>query len=149
MKLTLDLLRSKETTKQSREPQKPQHIDQQWRSEQTWSYPQFLLCAYSKFIAVKSVLNSENISQSYERGGFCMQSFSTLLKLKAVAGSPSVTKLTQSKCTGDKASGVPSAAVKKMQQTSPMTIYTLRISVKQSHRLNYRCWKKSGSEWTA
>jgi hypothetical protein len=42
------------------------------------------------------------------------------LKPSAVAGGPSVTRLTQSSCTGMRPSGMPSAAVKKMQKTSPM-----------------------------
>ena len=45
---------------------------------------------------------------------------SGLLNPKAVAGSPSVTKLTQSSWTGISASGIPIAAVKKIQATSPM-----------------------------
>ena len=42
------------------------------------------------------------------------------LKLRAVAGRPSVTKLTQSNWTGIRASGKPRAAVRKIQTTSPM-----------------------------
>ena len=42
------------------------------------------------------------------------------LKERAVAGRPSVTKLTQRSWTGIKASGTPRAAAKKMQTTSPM-----------------------------
>lgn len=39
------------------------------------------------------------------------------LKPNAVAGKPSVTKLTHKSCTGIKASGKPKAAVKKIQTT--------------------------------
>jgi len=39
------------------------------------------------------------------------------LKPRAVAGRPSVTRLTQSSCTGIRASGIPRAAVRKMQTT--------------------------------
>jgi hypothetical protein len=42
------------------------------------------------------------------------------LKPSAVAGGPSVTRLTHSSCTGTNPSGSPSAAVKKMDATSPM-----------------------------
>lgn len=48
------------------------------------------------------------------RGGFSMMSKSGGLKPSAVAGRPSVTKLTQSSWTGIRASGKPSAAVRKM-----------------------------------
>jgi hypothetical protein len=53
-------------------------------------------------------------------GCFCMMSRSGGLKERAVAGRPSVTKLTHRSCTGIKASGRPRAAVRKMQTTSPM-----------------------------
>ena len=49
-----------------------------------------------------------------DRGGFCMMSRSGGLKPRAVAGRPSVTRLTQSSCTGIRASGRPKAAVRKM-----------------------------------
>ena len=48
------------------------------------------------------------------RGGFSMISRSGGLKPRAVAGRPSVTRLTQSSWTGIRASGKPSAAVRKM-----------------------------------
>merc|ERR1712038_1485505 len=57
---------------------------------------------------------------SEERGGFSMMSKSGGLKPRAVAGRPSVTKLTQRSWTGIRASGRPRAAVKKMETTSPM-----------------------------
>lgn len=50
-------------------------------------------------------------------GGFSMMSKSGGLKPSAVAGKPSVTKLTHNNCTGISASGNPKAAVKKMQTT--------------------------------
>ena len=49
-----------------------------------------------------------------ERGGFCIMSRSGGLNPRAVAGSPSVTRLTQRSWTGIRASGMPSAAVKNM-----------------------------------
>ncbi len=42
------------------------------------------------------------------------------LKPRAVAGRPSVMRLTQSSCTGMRASGMPSSTVKKIETTSPM-----------------------------
>lgn len=48
------------------------------------------------------------------RGGFSMMSRSGGLKPRAVAGSPSVTRLTQSSWTGIRASGKPRAAVRKI-----------------------------------
>ena len=51
---------------------------------------------------------------SVERGGFCMMSTSGGLNPRAVAGSPSVTKFTQSSWTGISASGSPRAAVRKI-----------------------------------
>lgn len=42
------------------------------------------------------------------------------LNPSAVAGSPSVTKLTHNSCTGIRASGIPRAAVRKILTTSPM-----------------------------
>lgn len=47
-------------------------------------------------------------------GTFFMISRSGGLNPRAVAGKPSVTKLTHNSCTGIKASGIPRAAVKKM-----------------------------------
>ena len=48
------------------------------------------------------------------RGGFFIMSRSGGLKPRAVAGKPSVTKLTHNNCTGIKASGIPRAAVRKI-----------------------------------
>ena len=45
-----------------------------------------------------------------------MMSTSGGLKLSAVAGGPSVIRLTHKSCTGIRASGIPSAAVRKMLQ---------------------------------
>lgn len=52
-------------------------------------------------------------------GAFFMMSTSGGLKLRAVAGGPSVIKFTHNSCTGINASGIPKAAVRKMlrQQT--------------------------------
>jgi hypothetical protein len=52
-----------------------------------------------------------------ERGVFSIMSRSGGLKPSAVAGRPSVTRFTQSSCTGMSDSGRPNAAVKKMQTT--------------------------------
>jgi hypothetical protein len=50
-------------------------------------------------------------------GAFSIMSKSGGLKPSAVAGRPSVTRLTHSSCTGIRDSGRPKAAVKKMQTT--------------------------------
>ena len=52
-------------------------------------------------------------------GFLVMMSTSGGLNPSAVAGGPSVTRLTQSSCTGINPSGIPSAAVRKMDTTSP------------------------------
>lgn len=49
-----------------------------------------------------------------ERGGRDMMSRSGGLKPRAVAGKPSVTRLTHSNWTGIRASGIPKAAVRKI-----------------------------------
>mmetsp|Transcript_50994 Transcript_50994/g.84528 ORF Transcript_50994/g.84528 Transcript_50994/m.84528 type:complete len:285 (+) Transcript_50994:864-1718(+) len=54
------------------------------------------------------------------RGGCRITSESGGLKDKAVAGRPSVTRLTHRSCTGTSASGMPRAAVRKIHATSPM-----------------------------
>jgi len=59
-------------------------------------------------------------ASSLLRGGFCMISKSGGLKPRAVAGGPSVTRFTHSSCTGTKPSGIPNAAVMKMEATSPI-----------------------------
>jgi hypothetical protein len=51
-----------------------------------------------------------------------MMSTSGGLKPRAVAGGPSVTRFTHSSCTGMRPSGKPSAAVRKMDTTSPMLL---------------------------
>ena len=53
-------------------------------------------------------------------GGLVMISKSGGLNPRAVAGGPSVTRLTQRSYTEEKPSGIPSMAVKKMDKTSPM-----------------------------
>lgn len=57
------------------------------------------------------------------RGGLLMISKSGGLKPKAVAGKPSVTRLTQSSWTGMRASGNPRAAVRKMLHTKEARLY--------------------------
>ena len=54
------------------------------------------------------------------RGGTRMMLWSGGLKPRAVAGRLSVTRFTQSSCTGISASGMPSKTVRKMLTTSPM-----------------------------
>ena len=49
-----------------------------------------------------------------------MIEWSAGLKPSAVAGSESVTRLTQRSCTGTSASGMPRSTVRKMETTSPM-----------------------------
>lgn len=51
-----------------------------------------------------------------------MMSTSGGLNPRAVAGGPSVTRFTHSSCTGMRPSGRPSAAVRKMETTSPMLL---------------------------
>lgn len=63
-----------------------------------------------------------------ERGAFSIISKSGGLKPRAVAGKPSVTKLTQRSCTGMRDSGRPRAAVKKIQ-TTYLLIIKLILSI--------------------
>lgn len=53
-------------------------------------------------------------------GGFFITSLSGGLNPKAVAGGPSVTRFTHKSWTGISPSGMPIAAVRKMQATSPI-----------------------------
>lgn len=57
---------------------------------------------------------------SLDLGGFFMMSSSGGLNPRAVAGRPSVTRLTHSSWTGMRASGIPRAAVRNILTTSPM-----------------------------
>ena len=57
---------------------------------------------------------------SARRGGRFMMSASGGLKPRAVAGGPSVTRLTQRSWTGIRPSGRPRSAVRKIDATSPM-----------------------------
>ena len=56
-----------------------------------------------------------------------MMSTSGGLKLRAVAGGPSVMRLTQRSWTGMRASGIPSAAVRKMLKKKYMTLVMVMI----------------------
>ena len=56
------------------------------------------------------------------------------LKPRAVAGKLSVTKFTQSSCTGMSASGMPSNTVKKMLTTSPMFEETVQHRQHREYR---------------
>ena len=58
-------------------------------------------------------------SSSFRLGFFVMMSTSGGLNPSAVAGGPSVTRFTHRSCTGIRPSGMPSAAVRKMDTTSP------------------------------
>lgn len=58
-------------------------------------------------------------TSSLLRGGFRMMSASGGLKPNAVAGGPSVTKFTHSSWTGIRPSGIPRAAVRNIDATSP------------------------------
>jgi hypothetical protein len=66
-----------------------------------------------------------------------MISLSGGLKPKAVAGGPSVTRLTQRSCTGIRPSGIPKADVRNMDATSPMfeEIIYLQFHI-DTHELN-------------
>jgi hypothetical protein len=69
-------------------------------------------------IAIYRKNNHGVIKDSFAlRGGRSIISKSGGLKPSAVAGKPSVTKFTQSNCTGINDSGKPRAAVKKIQTT--------------------------------
>ena len=59
-------------------------------------------------------------SSFYFLGGFFMMSMSGGLNPRAVAGGPSVTRLTQRSYTEENPSGIPSIAVKKIERTSPI-----------------------------
>lgn len=59
------------------------------------------------------------------RGRARMTSSSALLNDKAVAGNPSVTKLTHSSCTGESVDGKPSVAAVTMATTSPILLLTM------------------------
>ena len=59
------------------------------------------------------------------------------LKPNAVAGKLSVTRLTQSNCTGIKASGIPSRTVKKMLTTSPILDETMKPQISVRCTLTY------------
>ena len=63
-----------------------------------------------------------NFLNYYFLGGFFMTSGSGGLKDKAVAGRPSVTKLTQSNYTELNPSGIPIMEERKMETTSPMLL---------------------------
>jgi len=66
-----------------------------------------------------------------------MISLSGGLKPKAVAGGPSVTRLTQRSCTGIRPSGIPKADVRNIDATSPMfeEIIYLQFYI-DTHELN-------------
>lgn len=86
-------------------PQLPVNIERLWDSGVHYLQP---MARYLK----KS--HPEMRGSRALRGGLLMMSKSGGLKPRAVAGKPSVTRLTQSSWTGIRASGKPSAAVRKM-----------------------------------
>lgn len=67
-----------------------------------------------------------------------MMSTSAGLKPRAVAGGPSVTKFTHKSCTGIIHSGIPSAAVKNIDMTSPTfdDIMYLHTQIEERRGLN-------------
>ena len=76
--------------------------------------------------------HASTMESSGRRGRRRMMSPSGLLNPSAVAGSPSVTRLTQSSWIGESVSGMPSAAATKMHTTSPMleeTMYRMNCLV--------------------
>jgi hypothetical protein len=77
------------------------------------------------------------------RGGFRIISTSAGLKPRAVAGGPSVTKFTHKSCTGIIHSGIPNAAVKKMDITSPTLDDIMYLQIEEYIQLPYnRAWKE-------
>ncbi len=70
-----------------------------------------------------------------ERGGLDMMSRSGGLKPRAVAGKPSVTRLTHSNWTGIRASGIPKAAVRKIlrDREKNTMLKMLMLQTKSSH----------------
>lgn len=70
-----------------------------------------------------------------ERGGLDMMSRSGGLKPRAVAGKPSVTRLTHSNWTGIRASGIPKAAVRKIlrHREKNTMLKILMLQTKSSH----------------
>lgn len=60
------------------------------------------------------------MGSSLGRGGCSIKSGAGGLKPSAVAGGPSVTRFTQSRCIAVRGSGKPSKVAKKMAQISPM-----------------------------
>jgi hypothetical protein len=64
-------------------------------------------------------------SSFFALGRFCMMSTSGGLNPSAVAGGPSVTRLTHRSCTGMSPSGMPAAAVRKMLTTSPTLLESM------------------------
>ncbi len=72
-----------------------------------------------------------------ERGGLDMMSRSGGLKPRAVAGKPSVTRLTHSNWTGIRASGIPKAAVRKiLRDREKNTMLKILMSQTKSSHFN-------------
>ena len=68
----------------------------------------------------RTMIQPESSCSSRLRGILVMMSVSGGLNESAVAGRPSVTRLTQSNVTGTSTSGMPSKTARKMHTTSPM-----------------------------
>lgn len=62
-----------------------------------------------------------------------MMSLSGGLNPKAVAGGPSVTRLTHRSCTGMRPSGIPKADVRNIDATSPMFEEIIYLQFASSH----------------
>lgn len=75
-------------------------------------------------------------ASSLLRGGLRIISTSAGLNPRAVAGGPSVTKLTQRSCTGIKHSGIPRAAVKNMDITSPTLEDIMYLQIEKQKKAN-------------
>lgn len=71
------------------------------------------------------------------RGGFHIILTSAGLYPRPVAGGPSLTKLTHNRCTGIMHSGIPTAAVRKIDITSPIFDDIMYLHIHQSEVLLY------------
>lgn len=64
------------------------------------------------------------------------------LKPRAVAGGPSVTKFTHRSCTGIIQSGIPNAAVKNIDITSPTFEDIMYLQIKESEKSPFESYSK-------
>jgi len=84
--------------------------------------PTVAIPTYKPITIYRKKIQPEMIGWSCLLGGYYMMSTSGGLNPRAVAGNPSVTRLTHSNYTGVRPSGIPSMAVMKMLATSPMLL---------------------------